>query len=208
MINVVCDTGPLTHLWQIQGWIAFNTFDTIHLSTQVIQEVQHYVTLEQLETISGSQVCVHSVPPALREETRKHLPSHFTLQLADLEILTLAQQLKPDWVLVDDLALRQALEWLGLTPMGSVGILLRAYQTGLLTKEKLDQAIDKLFVHSTLYLSPQFKSYVRNVIATKVRQNGPKAHSVLTDRERLEQRCQEPSRPLTEYLASRKSFLL
>ncbi len=171
MIEVVCDTGPLTHLWQIQSWTAFSTFDTIHLSTQVVQEVQQHVALEQLERDRGSQVCVHVIPPAQREETRIQLPGQFNLQLADLETLTLAQALRPTWVLTDDLALRQAIEWLRFKPMGSVGILLRAYQAGLFTKERLDQAIDKLFVHSTLYLSPQFKSYVRNLVATKVKQD-------------------------------------
>jgi predicted nucleic acid-binding protein len=171
MIDIVCDTGPLTHLWQIQSWTAFSTFDTIHLSTQVVQEVQHYVALEQLETISGSQISVHVIPPAQWEETKTQLPGQVSLQLADLETLSLAQALKPTWVLTDDLALRQAIEWLGLKPMGSVGVLLRAYQAGLFTNERLDQVIDKLFVHSTLYLSPQFKSYVRNLVATKVKQN-------------------------------------
>jgi predicted nucleic acid-binding protein len=171
MIDVVCDTGPLTHLWQIQSWTAFNTFDTIHLSTQVVQEVQQHVVLEQLEKVGSSQVSVHVIPPLQREETRMQLPGQFNLQLADLETLTLAQVLKPTWVLTDDLALRQAIEWLGLKPMGSVGVLLRAYQAGFFTKEKLDQAMDKLFVHSTLYLSPQFKSYVRNLVATKVKQD-------------------------------------
>ncbi|OQW88267.1 MAG: hypothetical protein BWK78_08390 [Thiotrichaceae bacterium IS1] len=91
MIEVVCDTGPLTHLWQIQSWTSFSTFDTIHLSTQVVQEVQQHVALEQLETISGSQVCVHLIPSSQREETKIHLPGHFNLQLADLETLSLAQ---------------------------------------------------------------------------------------------------------------------
>jgi hypothetical protein len=32
MTTAVCDSGPLTHLWQIGQWQAFGTFDAIHMS--------------------------------------------------------------------------------------------------------------------------------------------------------------------------------
>ncbi len=172
MMSVVCDTGPLTHLWQIDLWAAFSAFDTIYLPDLVVREVEQHTELEQLSTIAECRLEICSVSQAKIESIRQStLPLSLTLQVTDLAILALSHEISPDFVLTDDLTLRRALEGQGHTPMGSVGLLLYAYKTGLLNQEQLDQAIDRLFVQSTLYLSPQFKSYVRKLIETKLSGN-------------------------------------
>lgn len=161
MSSAVCDAGPLTHLWQIHLWIAFRAFDAIHLPEHVVKEIEQHVILEQWKIIVGRTFETHLIASS-EIEVAKNLLS-LPLQVTDLAVFSLAQQLMPDFVLTDDLTLRRALEEHGHKPMGSVGLLVYAYKAGFLAQDTLDQAIDQLFVHSTLYLSPQFKTYVRKM---------------------------------------------
>lgn len=165
MTSAVCDSGPLTHLWQIGVWSAFGTLEAIHVAAVVVQEIREHVALDQLEILVGCALHTYAVTQHEIESSQMALPLKITLQNADLATLALARRIAPDLVLTDDLALRRAVEAQGQVPMGSVGLLLRAFKAGLLDAKSLDQAIDGLFVHSTLYLSPRFKSYVRRLIA-------------------------------------------
>ena len=161
-----CDTGPLTHLWQIDLWPAFAVFDEIHLSVQVAGEIQQHVDLDQLEQFIRLQI--HTVSPMQIDRAKQAEPRDIRLQFTDLAVFALAQTLSHDLVLTDDLNLRRALEGGRFRPMGSVGVLMHAYQTTLIDRDQLDHAIDRLFTQSTLYLSPQFKSYVRRLIAAQL----------------------------------------
>jgi predicted nucleic acid-binding protein len=163
MTQAVCDSGPLTHLWQIELWQVFSTFQALHLTARVAQEVREHVPLEQMTTLANCALHIHDIPQReIETQSQAFSPD---LEDADVSTLLLAQQVTPELVLTDDLDLRRAVESQGQATMGSVGILLRAYAANLLDQQALNQAIDSLFVHSTLYLSPNFKSYVRELIA-------------------------------------------
>jgi len=169
MIRAVCDSGPLTHLWQINLWQSLGTFQALHLAARVTQEIREHVPLEQLETQTGCALHTHNIPQHKIDAQLQVLSLGLTVPRADIATLILAQQITPELVLTDDLALRRAIEAQGQTPMGSVGILLRAYKAGLLDTQALSQAMDGLFVHSTLYLSPAFKSYVQRLVSEQLK---------------------------------------
>ncbi len=172
MNSAVCDSGPLTHLWQIGAWTVFGTFEAIYIADQVAQEVREHVMLDQMEDRADCVCHVHTVSRYEIEISRKGLPLEAPFHDADLSVLALAQRLAPNLVLTDDLVLRRAIEAQGQVPMGSVGLLLRGYKAGLLDAQSLDRAIDGLFAHSTLYLSPPFKSYARKLIAEAIAERG------------------------------------
>ena len=57
LMRVVCDSGPLTHLWQIGQWQTFRTFDTIHAAAQVSVEVERRVPLAEMKANAGRADC-------------------------------------------------------------------------------------------------------------------------------------------------------
>ena len=64
-------------------------------------------------------------------------------------------------ILTDDLELRKAVETCGLKPVGTVGVIINAYKTGLIGDAKtLDKVLNSLFDHSSLYISGIFKEFI------------------------------------------------
>jgi predicted nucleic acid-binding protein len=171
-VIVVCDSGPLIHLWEIGLWSSFGTFETVHVPQQVVEEVQHYVELEEFERLSGCPLYRHPVTVEQLAATRATVTRSESLQLADIATLALADAIQPTLALTDDLALRQALEAHGHQPMGTVGIILRGYKHNLVERGALDGLVDKLFVQSTLYLSANFKNYVRKLVTEALEEKG------------------------------------
>jgi predicted nucleic acid-binding protein len=65
----------------------------------------------------------------------------------------------------DDLKREGMLEQEGASVVGSVGLLIRAYTSGKMDRDRLERSMDALLNNSTLHLSRPFRTYIRKLIA-------------------------------------------
>jgi hypothetical protein len=85
MSSAVCDSGPLTHLWQIQQWSAFAVFSELHVANQVAVEVREHVHLDQFTAMTNCQLTLHSVDQTAQlRQAIDDLFVHSTLYLSPL----------------------------------------------------------------------------------------------------------------------------
>ena len=66
------------------------------------------------------------------------------LDSGELEVLLLAQETDPDWVLIDERLARRVARALGLPLKGTLGILLSAAIAGLISKEEALRCLEEL----------------------------------------------------------------
>jgi hypothetical protein len=75
------------------------------------------------------------------------------LHAGECQCLYLCQQLPVSLILTDDLAVRDASTRLGFTPVGSLGIVVRAYRQTLITLADAEHAINQLYDVSSLFVT-------------------------------------------------------
>lgn len=159
MPETISDTGPVLHLHEMGRLDTLAIVEPLVFPLGVWEELQHrhldQATLQQ----AGLRFSISTAGrDLLKAETLR-------LQPADSEVFLLAQEDRFEGlVLTDDLALRRLLEEQGAIVAGSVGILVRAYAAGRLSREGLEQSIEALLEESSLHLSRAFRSYVRKLV--------------------------------------------
>lgn len=143
---VVSDTTPLIGLASIgQFDILRALFDKIYIPQAVYDEAVVAGREEggaKLEVSSAEWIEVVSVQERLAVEVLLD-----ELDLGEAETIVLARELGADWVLMDERKGRRKLSELGLNKVGTVGILLKAKQVGLveLIKPLLGRLQDRGF---------------------------------------------------------------
>lgn len=163
MNEAVTDTGPPLHLNQINKMPVLEIFEVISVSKQVKEELQELGAWNQIKNIQEINLQEESVSDDKIIEAGKRVPG-YKLQKADLSVLALLHAFKNTLALTDDLDLRRAIESLDREVVGSVGVLIRGYKEGKLSKVELQKSVEQLFNDSSLYLSRAFRLRVLKLI--------------------------------------------
>jgi predicted nucleic acid-binding protein len=163
--EAISDTGPILHLAEIGALSILTIFEKVFVSKMVSEELLSYGIDLAVEghrwselTFEARTVGQERVIELLRGLTE------FELHRADASIIALADDLRIRPILTDDMELRKALESRGHEAVGSIGVAVRAYKVGKLTKEALEDLIDDLLSHSSLHLSKGFRQFVRQML--------------------------------------------
>ncbi len=74
------------------------------------------------------------------------------LDPGELQTLLLAQEIQPDWVLIDERLGRRVAQAMGFRIKGTIGVLLAGFYAGLISKQEALQAVQEL-VHKGIRIS-------------------------------------------------------
>jgi predicted nucleic acid-binding protein len=148
----VADAGPLIHLTEIGCLPLLQTFESLHIPDAVWLETVEQGQLTQANVLELSVVERHTLSQAdvtwfIQADDLEDLHA------GECECLYLCQQTGVPILLTDDLAVREAARRLNLTPIGSLGIVVKAYQLGNISLTDAERHISDLYDVSSLFVT-------------------------------------------------------
>jgi len=148
----VADAGPLIHLNEIGCFSLLRIFETLHIPDAVWSETVGQARVSQADVLGLGNVQQHSL---LQGEVAQFIQENGLedLHTGECECLYLCQQVEVPILLTDDLAVREAAKRLKLTPVGSMGIVVRAYQLGHISLTDAERHIADLYDVSSLFVT-------------------------------------------------------
>lgn len=152
VIPVVADAGPLIHLQEIDALQFLASFDPLYVPEQVWEETVGHgrVHTDNLRALSS-----------LRRVTVSHDEcDHFVatnalhhLHLGERACLALCARDGINTLLTDDLAVRDAAKQLGVQPVGSLGVIIRAFHMHNIEHGEAETLLRRLQMTSSLFVT-------------------------------------------------------
>lgn len=152
MSMTVADAGPLIHLGEIGELTLLELFDEVIIPGKVWEETVQEGRLSADQLALLSPVIRRDVDPAdVQTFIRAHNLEH--LHAGESECLWLCHRDEVHLLLTDDLAVRDAAASLGITPVGSLGVVVRAFHLGIITLLDAEEAVVALYRTSSLFVT-------------------------------------------------------
>jgi predicted nucleic acid-binding protein len=151
-ISVVADAGPLLHLAEIDCLFLLNQFEQLHIPEAVEREIQRQGLIFWPDISGRPNLQRHTLSQTdvLFFIKTNHLEE---LHVGERECLYLCQHIGILVLLTDDLAVRDAAKGLHLTPVGSLGVVVRAYRMGQISLSEAEHDLTKLYDVSSLFVT-------------------------------------------------------
>lgn len=153
VVAAIADAGPIIHLAEIEALSFFCVFDPLHVTDAVWQETVGCGRVSRCDFLSLNVVKRYEPiqETKLVEWTQKKKLEH--LHNGEQESLFLCQEIAVPIILTDDLAVRDSAKKLSFTPVGSLGVVIRAYRNGLILHSDAERYIRDLQEESSLFVT-------------------------------------------------------
>jgi len=156
MRTIVCDAGPIIHLYEADCLQLLRQTGSFYIPQRVFNEVQ---TTIQIEDPLPEWIQVISLSPHEQKEAGVWKKSG-DLHAGEAEAFVLARRKKADWFLTDDSATRLFVSLLGMEVHGSLGVILWNAAHRHLSRAETEDALNALEA-SSLWLSPKIYQEAR-----------------------------------------------
>lgn len=156
MRTIVCDAGPIIHLYEANCLQLLRQTGSLYIPQRVFNEVQNIVQIED-PWPEWLQVIRLSLDEQKEAGMWKEAGD---LHAGEAEALVLARRNKADWFLTDDSATRLFVSLIGMEVHGSLGIILWNAAHRHLSRPETEKALNAL-ESSSLWLSARIYEEAR-----------------------------------------------
>ena len=152
LIEAVADSGPLIHLAEINCLPLLNIFNKLHIPHAVWLETveRNRICRNDLSSVTNIQRCLLQKSEVANFIVESKLTE---LHAGEKECLFLCRQRGIVNLLTDDLAVRDAAKGMNLVPVGSLGIIVKAYKQEKLAILDAERYISALYDVSSLFVT-------------------------------------------------------
>jgi predicted nucleic acid-binding protein len=146
----VSDAGPLIHLYEAAACKLLEIFSALRVPSEVWRE-----TVGEGRVPERALVDLGVRPEPILNDLAPFVATHGlgTLHPGDQECLCFCHRNRIPILLTDDLAAREAAKRLTITPVGSLGVIVKAYHLGRISLEDAEHALH-LLQRSSLFVTP------------------------------------------------------